>query len=393
MIVRHAIILAILCYAVLACTDSSQPSEFEPDAVREQSALPTNERQLTFRYHWLRFLAEFLTDDGRVIDVGSERSVSTSEGQAYGLFFALVANDPEHFDLMLRWADRNLTQDGIDAQLPAWLWGQDLASGAWQILDSNPATDADVWMAYALLEGGRLWDNPQYTALGTLLADRVLNEVTTTIADELILLPAPEGFIDGSIVRLNPSYASLSVFRGLASLHDTERWEAIYESSLRLLELNSTHQNGLFSDWINVTTDFSIASNNSLLGSYDAIRTYLWLYLEYSKGDQRIENLVNASRALVDFTAQRQTPPLRIYDSKLEGVGSVGFSIVLAPYLSLFDESLALSQHQRLIARGLDGYTNRYYDTMLILFGLGAGQCFWFDEQGLLQVNWHASHC
>lgn len=393
MMARSIIVLTVLYTALLACTDSVQDDTRDESPFGRQNTLFSDEEQLTYRYHWERLISELLSEDGRVIDIGSERSISTSEGQAYGMFFALVANDQERFESMLRWADQNLTTHGIDAQLPAWLWGHDTDNDAWQILDSNPATDADVWMAYALLEGGRLWNNPQYKALGALLAERILNEVTMDINDELVLLPAPEGFVHDSMVRLNPSYASLSVFRGLATLHDTERWEAVYTSSLRLLELNSASQNGLFSDWVNVTSDFSIAKNDPLLGSYDAIRTYLWLYLEYSNGDARVADLLYQSDAIADYIRQHQVPPERIRQSHLEGVGSVGFSIVLAPYLSLIDESLSLMQYQRLLARGAEGYTNRYYDTMLILFGLGAGQCFQFNEQGLLQVNWNASHC
>lgn len=377
----------------IACTDLSKSGKHNKNGLPLSAALSFDEEQLRFRYHWQRLISEFMSADGRVIDIGSKRSVSTSEGQAYGMFFALVANDPERFELMLRWADTNLTGNGIDTQLPAWLWGQEPDTDKWQILDSNPATDADVWMAYALLEAGRLWSNTRYTALGTLLADRILNDVTLMIDDDLVLLPAPTGFVHGSKTRLNPSYASLSVFRGLATLHRTEQWEAIYQSSLRLLELNSRHQNGLFSDWINITSDFSIATDSTLLGSYDAIRTYLWLYLEHSRGDARVEHLIYASQALVDFIARQQIPPEHIHKSEFEGHGPIGFSIVLAPYLSLFDESLTIQQYRRLLARGLEGYSHRYYDTMLILFGLGAQQCFEFDEQGLLQVNWNAAHC
>ncbi|KAG1316525.1 hypothetical protein G6F63_016033 [Rhizopus arrhizus] len=38
-------------------------------------------------------------------------------------------------------------------RLPAWLWGRE-AKGGWQVLDSNPASDSDLWLAYALLEAG-----------------------------------------------------------------------------------------------------------------------------------------------------------------------------------------------------------------------------------------------
>lgn len=42
---------------------------------------------------WEDFKATFLSQDGRVIDLSTPQQQSTSEGQAYALFFALVADD------------------------------------------------------------------------------------------------------------------------------------------------------------------------------------------------------------------------------------------------------------------------------------------------------------
>lgn len=50
---------------------------------------------------WDAFKRDFISADGRVIDVGSADSRTVSEGQAYGLFFALVANDRRMFDTIL----------------------------------------------------------------------------------------------------------------------------------------------------------------------------------------------------------------------------------------------------------------------------------------------------
>jgi endo-1,4-beta-D-glucanase Y len=44
----------------------------------------------------------------------------------------------------------------LQTRLPAWLWGKN-KDGEWKTLDPNSASDADVWMAYTLVEAGRLW--------------------------------------------------------------------------------------------------------------------------------------------------------------------------------------------------------------------------------------------
>ncbi|MFP1462014.1 glycosyl hydrolase family 8 [Escherichia coli] len=40
----------------------------------------------------------------------------------------------------------------------------------WEVLDSNSASDGDVWMAWSLLEAGRLWKEQRYTDIGSALA-------------------------------------------------------------------------------------------------------------------------------------------------------------------------------------------------------------------------------
>ena len=52
--------------------------------------------------------------------------------------------------------------------LPAWQWGRSKA-GNWQILDSNNASDADLWIAYSLLAGGKGWTVPLLTQAGKVV--------------------------------------------------------------------------------------------------------------------------------------------------------------------------------------------------------------------------------
>ena len=86
------------------------------------------------------------------------------------MFFALVANDHARFDRMLAWTEVNLAQGDLTLHLPAWYWAKD-SSGKWKVQDPNSASDADVWMAYTLLEAGRLWNSPRYSDHGPQHAD------------------------------------------------------------------------------------------------------------------------------------------------------------------------------------------------------------------------------
>lgn len=56
---------------------------------------------------WEQFKQAYVSPEGRVIDPSDARKISTSEGQSYGLFFALAANDRAGFDKLLTWTQNN----------------------------------------------------------------------------------------------------------------------------------------------------------------------------------------------------------------------------------------------------------------------------------------------
>src|SRR5215470_13512866 len=128
---------------------------------------------------WKSYAAKFMDDQIRVIDHDAGDR-TTSEGQAYAMFFALVANDRARFDKLLRWTEQNLASGDLSAHLPAWAWGS-RPGNHWGIIDGNSAADADVWIAYTLLEAGRAWNEPRYTRLGTGLAMRIAAEEVVQI--------------------------------------------------------------------------------------------------------------------------------------------------------------------------------------------------------------------
>ena len=142
---------------------------------------------------WDGYAQKFIDAQGRVIDHNGDDK-TTTEGEAYAMFFALVADDRARFDKLLEWTEDNLAQGDLTARLPAWSWGK-AADGSWKVLDANPAADADLWMAYALCEAGRLWDDPRYEKLGDLMAARVAQqEVVLVPGVGTTLIPGAQGF-------------------------------------------------------------------------------------------------------------------------------------------------------------------------------------------------------
>ena len=73
---------------------------------------------------WDQFKDVNIDKSYRVIDYSDSRSITTSEGQSYAMFFALVADDRPTFDKLLEWTEKNLSRGDITKHLPSWLWGR-----------------------------------------------------------------------------------------------------------------------------------------------------------------------------------------------------------------------------------------------------------------------------
>jgi endoglucanase len=196
---------------------------------------------------WNAYSTRFIDAQGRVIDPQGEGR-TTSEGQAYALFFALADNDRACFDRLLTWTQANLANGDLQTRLPAWLWGKN-KDGEWKTLDPNSASDADLWMAYTLVEAGRLWKYPTYANLGRRMMAEIANsEVADLPGFGLMLLPGPTGFHHDRIWTLNPSYVPLFIFERLAAVDPAGPWRQIALGIPRLLQQSARH--GFAMDWV-----------------------------------------------------------------------------------------------------------------------------------------------
>ncbi|KVN07266.1 cellulose synthase complex periplasmic endoglucanase BcsZ [Burkholderia diffusa] len=347
---------------------------------------------------WDAFKRDFVSTDGRVIDVGSADSRTVSEGQAYGLFFALVANDRRTFDTILEWTENNLAQGDLSARLPAWLWGR-APDGAWRVLDANAASDADLWIAYTLVEAGRLWHERSYTARGALLAKRVLDDETASVPGlGLTLLPGPTGFrlADGRW-RVNPSYSPPQVIRGLAArLPDDRRWAALAASTGRVLL--ETAPKGFAPDWAlyRAGAGFAPDPQTHAESAYNAIRVYLWAGM-LDHADSLAPQLLARFAPFADHIAAHGAPPEKV--DTTTGVagpndGNGGFSAAAVPFLDARGQhALADAQAARVDALARQSAPG-YYTSVLTLFGLGwRDGRYRFGADGSLDVRWEGRSC
>jgi endoglucanase len=340
---------------------------------------------------WEQFKHNYI-DDGRVIDRSDVRNITTSEGQSYALFFALVANDHSTFDQLLNWTQQHLAQGDLTSNLPAWLWGTDRKSETEMVLDGNSAADSDLWIAYTLAEAGRVWKNYAYGSIGYWLASHILDKETVTIPSiGTVLLPAPHGFkLKNNRYRVNPSYAPLQIMQKMDELYDDPRWTSLYQTSFRLIEETSPH--GFSPDWAEWQgTRFTAASDELQLGSYNAIRSYLWAGM-VSPSVAIQPRLINLFKPMVSAVASNGFPPrlVNTQSGQFQEQGSVGFSAALLPLIkSSGEEDLFQRQLNRVRQEHSFKSGNSYYDSVLVLFGLGWSEGrYQFGERGELKLKW-----
>ncbi|HVT36804.1 MAG TPA: cellulose synthase complex periplasmic endoglucanase BcsZ [Nevskiaceae bacterium] len=341
------------------------------------------------------FAGRFLQNDGRIIDITFDGK-STSESQSYGMFFALVANERERFDTILKWTSANLADNQLGARLPAWNWGKK-DDGSWGVRDQNSAADSDLWIAYDLFEAARLWHEPRYADTARKLLGQIrAREVAELAGVGPLLLPGPEGFkLSGDRLRLVTSYYPPFMFRYLAAVDPQGPWLSIWNGFLPL---------ALKACARGVAPDIFVAAPGGMVlpdseaapvASYDAIRVYTWAAMSGEAGAPLVKQLTPYAALIHRYGA----PPEKVDPVSGRVIADqylpLGYSGAVLPFLKAIGDEDELQRQQRRLAeaalkhRVSLGQKPNYYDEALTLFGQGwvEGR-YRFDPAGRLQPRW-----
>jgi endoglucanase len=349
---------------------------------------------------WDHYAAHFVSPQGRVVDP-DRNSMTTSEGQSYAMFFALVADDRSSFERLRAWTEQNLAQGDLTRALPAWSWGQK-SDGSWGVLDPNSASDADLWTAYSLLEAAELWAKPQYGKTGRAMLSLIAEKESAVLPQVgAVLLPGQVGFHpDEDHWVLNPSYMPLPLL--LAAEHSDPGGPWKLMASTLPGWLHEASPSGFAMDWVEYTSGkgFSAASgpdvSHSARGSYDAIRVYLWAGLTAKELPER-DKLLAAFTPMARYVTVHMSPPEVVNpDGSIASTNAPpGFAAALVPFLSSEQGKAAASFQLRNVqaefdpSTGLLGDPPHYYDQNLALFALGWQEGrFRFAPDGTLRVQW-----
>ena len=348
---------------------------------------------------WEGFKKAFVSDDGRVIDHSLADLRTVSEGQAYGLFFALVAQDRKTFDALLGWTENNLSAGDLGKQLPAWVWGKQ--GDNWGVIDANSASDADLWIAYTLLEASRVWCHAPYAdkarALGKLILDQESMEVRGL---GLSILPGKNGFVQANgAVRLNPSYLPPFMMARFANAWaDDPRWANVYLASQRLLL--DTGRSGFYPDWVLYNNGEMSLPDDEQRGDYDAIRTYMWIGMS-NNSDPVVAPLLKQLSPAVALLLKRQNMPEWVDPQSGDAspqAGPKGFQAAVAPFLQATGAvELAKTFHANALTKADKAAWLQYgyYNGALALFAQGfMDKQYRFNAWGaLLPKGKEVKHC
>lgn len=228
LLVLGVAVLAVLVLAVRADKGGRGADGTSLDAADENGA----------RVAVDRFFDGYVDADGRVVrrDQGDD---TVSEGQAYAMLMAAATDDRQRFERVWTWTKANLQrEDG----LLSWKW----AGG--RVVDPEPATDADLDAARALVLAGRRFAEPALTEEGKRLGSAVLDHETAEIGGEMVLLAGPWAAPRRVV---NPSYVSPCTYALLEEATGDRRWTRLAENGKRLVAA-SLSEGRLPPDWARI---------------------------------------------------------------------------------------------------------------------------------------------
>ncbi len=185
-----------------------------------------------------RFLETYARPNGRVVRLDQGHD-TVSEGQAYGMLLAEVSGDTARFQRIWTWTREHL-------QLSNYLFAFH-ANAAGQVLSPEPASDADLLIAWALLR----YSGPDAAAFhrdGSQVADAILaHEVSTGPNGMPVLTAGP--WATGPTATIDPSYWSLVAFSGLAKFTGNPVWLRLESGAVSLAREITRDGSRLPPDW------------------------------------------------------------------------------------------------------------------------------------------------
>jgi len=218
---------------------------------------------------WSDYKKLYISKDGRVID-RANGNITHSESIGYGLYLALQNNDYKSFLNTYLWYKKNLKKNKYG--LVSWKWGKD-KNNSWHVLDTNNATDGDIWIAYDCLLMYERCKEESYKVEAMQLISNIKKYLIVKESGSLYLLPGKIGFESQNNIIVNLSYYPFFIFDKFTEYDHDSIWYELKKDGIALLFKARFSPLQLNPDWICIdknTQKISPSKNNSF--GYDALR-------------------------------------------------------------------------------------------------------------------------
>ncbi len=249
------VVVAMLLAA--GCGSGSQPAV-------SQSAVVSSART---------FLNGYVEPSGAVVrhDQGGD---VVSEGQGYAMLLAYALDDPRRFAKIWAWTRANL-------QRPDHLFAYHWQDGA--VVDSTPAADADVQIAWALTLAGDGWSLPADTTAARQIAESVAqSEIGYDREGHPTLAAGPWAISPGRSVEVEPGYWTFPAYAALARVTGDHRWQALASSDAAHLRAVTHNGTQLPPDWATLgqgsgaTPTSAPQTDATPVAGQDGLRAIVW---------------------------------------------------------------------------------------------------------------------
>jgi endoglucanase len=307
-----------------------------------------------------RFLDTYVAADGRVrrIDQGDD---TVGEGQAYGMLLAVAAGDEERFDRIWQWTKDNMMRP--DGLIP-FLWRDG------RVVDPQPASDADVDAARALLAAACRFDRPDLREEALALSQAIMEHETVESDGVPMLVAGP--WARRNPVTVNPSYFSPATFAALADVTGDGRWGSLSASSRSVLEALMPTEGSLPPDWAQIQGGEPVPSgppaqpNATPQYGFDAVRTLVRLAEDPDQAGREI-----AAQAWPAFEGRAPADIPVEHDLSGEPVGGTTHPVALVAAAGAADAAGEAGAKAELLdaAAALDRQMPTYYGAAWVALG------------------------
>lgn len=306
------------------------------------------------------FLDTYVAEDGRVrrIDQGDD---TVGEGQAYGMLLAAAVGDEQRFDAIWNWTKDNIR---LPNGLISFLWRDG------KVVDPEPASDADVDAARALLVASCRFKRPELRKEALELGQAILDLETAQFQGSPVLVGGPWARKDP--ITLNPSYFSPATFAALGTATSKGEWGSLSATGRSVTEILMPDEGSLPPDWANVQggQPVPIGTPDNPGGTpgygFDAARTLIRMAEDPDPAGQRI-----AAQAWPAFEGKQPAEIPMEHDLSGKPTGDTQHPMALVAAAGAAQAAGKTSEAARLLdaAEALDKRAPTYYGSAWVALG------------------------